>query len=259
MKNLFNVIIIDNNESDVDSLVFALKAHTSFHVKGFAKNGSTGKRLIFKTMPDLVFLETMLPDVNGLELLNQIKDDITWDMQIIFYTNCDKKESLQEAIRKSAFDYLLKPINTDELARTLKRYSEKLPIQSLQSIPFHILVRSLLPLEETFIILSPTNELLFLHPLNIGYFKYNSKRKYWEIYLNNSPIPVSINRSTTGELILQNSPSFVQIHQSYIININYLIKIKDKKCVFYPPFDMIKDISISNLYLKKLQKRFVQL
>ena len=66
-------------------------------------------------------------------------------------------------------------------------------------------------------------------------------------------------KNISAEQILTSSPSFIQIHQSYIININYLIMIRDKKCVFYPPFDHIRDLQVSKLYLKKLQDKFLML
>lgn len=257
MKNKYKIVIIDDDELAVDNLVFELKTYPRFNVEGVAKNGAAGKKMIFKTMPDLVFLDVELPDMQGPELLNLIRNEITWNMQVVFYTAYNKY--MLDAIRESAFDYLLKPIDKNELSKMMKRFIEKVEEQQMQSVPFHILLRSLSPLEQTFIIPSPTNDLQFLRPENVGFFKYNSDRKQWEAYLNNSTVPVAIRKNIAAEQILSSSPSFIQIHQSYIININYLIMIKDKKCVFYPPFDNIHDLQISKLYLKKLQEKFLML
>ena len=60
----------------------------------------------------------------------------------------------------------------------------------------------------------------------------------------------------TAEQIIQYSASFVQIHQSYIINIDYLMLIKDNKCVLYPPFDKVTELIVSKKYKKELQERF---
>ena len=184
-------------------------------------------------MPSLVFLDVELPDMQGPELLNLIRNEITWNMQVVFYTAYNKY--MLDAIRGSAFDYLLKPIDKNELSKMMKRFIEKVEEEQLQTVPFHIQLRSLSPLEQTLIIPSPTND------------------------LNNATNPVAIRKNIAADQIQASSPSFIQIHQSYIININYLIMIKDKKCVFYPPFDNVRDLQISKLYLKKLQEKFMML
>lgn len=255
MRNIYKIVIIDDDELAIDNLVSELKAYPRFSVDGIARNGVSGKKIIFKTMPDLLFLDIELPDMQGLDLLNLIRNDITWNMQIIFYTAYNKY--MLDAIRGSAFDYLLKPIDKIELCAMLKRFTEKNIELQAQSIPSHIQLRGLAPLEETIIIPSPTNDLQFMRPENIGFFKYNSERKQWEVYLNNTSASTFLRKAITAEQILSSSSSFIQVHQSYIININYLVMIKDKKCVFYPPFDKVHDLQISKLYLKKLQERFL--
>ena len=62
MKNNYKIVIIDDDELAVDNLAFELKSYQQFNVEGIAKNGAMGKKLIFKTMPDLVFLDVELPD-----------------------------------------------------------------------------------------------------------------------------------------------------------------------------------------------------
>ena len=202
---------------------------------------------------DLLFCDIQMPGLNGIELSRLLPAGT----RVVFTTAFDTYAV--EGFRVNAVDYLLKPIDKTELSKMLKRFVEKAEEQRMQPIPFHVQLRSLLPLEQTIIIPSPTNDLQFLRPENVGFFKYNSARKQWEAYLNNVSTPAAIRKNISAEQILESSPSFVQIHQSYIININYLIMIKDKKCVFYPPFDHIRDLQISKLYLKKLQDRFLML
>ena len=84
MKNIYKIVIIDDDELAIDNLVFELKMYAHIKVEGIAKNGVTGKRLIFKTMPDLVFLDVELPDMKGPELLSLIRHDVTWNMQVVF-------------------------------------------------------------------------------------------------------------------------------------------------------------------------------
>ena len=57
-------------------------------------------------------------------------------------------------------------------------------------------------------------------------------------------------------LLLHILPCFVQIHQSFIINIDYLMIIKDGKCVLYPPFENVDELLVSKKYKKELQDRY---
>lgn len=134
MKNEYKIVIIDDDELAVDNLSFELKAFSNFRIEGSAKNAAGGRKLIFKTMPDLVFLDVELPDMQGSELLHLIRNEITWNMQIIFYTAYNKY--MLDAIRGAAFDYLLKPIDKNELAKMLKRFVEKAEEQAYAAHSF---------------------------------------------------------------------------------------------------------------------------
>lgn len=253
MKKIFKIVIIDDDEISRDNLIFEMKNHPRFKIEGVARNGVTGRKLIFKVMPDLVFLDVEMPDMKGMDLLQLIRKDISWNMKVIFYTAYDKY--MKEAIRESAFDYLTKPIDKKELSEMLNRFIDGSSLYP-QQVPFDIQIKSHAPLENTFILTSPTNDMSFIRPENIGYFKYNSNRKQWEVFLNYATAPVSLKKGVTADIILGSAPCFVQIHQSYIININYLIMIRDKRCVLYPPFDYVNELQVSKLYMKKLQEKF---
>ena len=80
--------------------------------------------MIDKLRPDILFLDVELPDMKGIELLEQINSCVTWNMQVIFYTAYDKY--MINAIRESAFDYLLKPIDRKELECIITRFLKKM-------------------------------------------------------------------------------------------------------------------------------------
>ena len=202
----YKVAIVDDDEVALENLSFELGKDARFFLKGTARNGKQGKKLIAKVQPDLLFLDVELPDMTGMELLQEIRDSVSWNMRIVFYTAYDKY--MIQAIREAAFDYLLKPF-----------------------------------------------DMRALRPAEIGFFRYCSERKQWEVILNNQP-PLVLRRGMTAEQITQYSSSFVQIHQSYIINIDYLMIIKDSKCMLYPPFDKVTELLVSRKYKKELQDRF---
>ena len=108
---------------------------------------------------------------------------------------------------------------------------------------------------QTFMVFTPTNDMRALRPAEIGYFRYCSERKQWEVVLSGQA-PLPLKKSTTAEQIVKYAPCFVQIHQSFIINIDYLMIIKDSKCVLYPPFENVSELLVSKKFKKELQDRY---
>ena len=191
----YKVAIVDDDEVALENLSFELGKDARFSLKGTARNGKQGKKLIAKVQPDLLFLDVEMPDMTGMELLQEIRGSVSWNMRIVFYTAYDKY--MVQAIREAAFDYLLKPFEEQEFRDILARFVEQAEAGQRMSYP-------------------------------IG-----------------APLQIT-----------QYSSSFVQIHQSYIINIDYLMIIKDSKCMLYPPFDKVTELLVSRKYKKELQDRF---
>ena len=116
----YKVAIVDDDEVALENLSFELGKDARFFLKGTARNGKQGKKLIAKVQPDLLFLDVELPDMTGMELLQEIRDSVSWNMRIVFYTAYDKY--MIQAIREAAFDYLLKPFEEQELRDILARF-----------------------------------------------------------------------------------------------------------------------------------------
>lgn len=245
----FRVVIVDDDDVSLENLDFSLRKDTRFQVEGVARNGKQGKKVITKVRPDLLFLDVEMPDMTGMELLQDIRDSISWNMKVVFYTAYDKY--MIQAIRESAFDYLLKPFEEQDLQDILERFVRQKEADS-RIVPY---AGTPLHAGQTFIVFTPTNDMRALRPAEIGFFRYCSERKQWEVILSQQP-PLVLRRGMTAEQIIQYSPCFVQIHQSYIINIDYLMIIKDSKWLLYPPFDKVDELLVSKKYKKELQDRF---
>mgnify|MGYP002952936181 FL=1 len=220
-----------------------------FSLEKTARNGKQAKKVITKVQPDLLFLDVEMPDMTGMELLKDIRDDVSWNMRVVFYTAYDKY--MIQAIRESAFDYLLKPFGEQELKDILARFVKQAEAGQRTTLPVGMPLYS----AQTFIVFTPTNDMRALRPAEVGFFRYCSDRKQWEVMLNNQP-PLALRRGMTAEQITQHSPCFVQIHQSFIINIDYLMIIKDGKCILYPPFENATELLVSKKYKKELQDKY---
>lgn len=245
----YKVAIVDDDELSLDNLVFGLQKFENFHLEGTARNGVSGKKLIAKVRPDLLFLDVELPDMRGMDLLDSIRESLTWGMKVVFYTAYDKY--MMSAIRQSAFDYLLKPFEEKDLELIISRFMERIELERKAAF----FPAALANTSQTFMVFTPTNDMRALRPAEIGYFRYCSERKQWEAVLSGQT-PLPLKKSTTADQVVRYAPCFVQIHQSFIINIDYLMIIKDGKCVLYPPFENVDELLVSKKYKKELQDRY---
>lgn len=250
----YKVAIIDDERTAIDALQRELKAYGEFEIGGVAGNAAKGKKMIMELRPDLLFLDVELPDMLGLNLLSEIRDDILWDMKVVFYTSYDKY--LLQALRESAFDFLLKPFESDELKIIIDRYRKSVPASDTPSSPtaFAASVGALMPQHDMFMVSTVTGfKLLRLE--EIGFFEYLKDKRQWQVVLFNQT-RLNLKRATKAEDIIRYSLAFVQISQSAIINVNYLAMIDGKCCQLYPPFHEKSDLVISRNFLKELQERF---
>ena len=249
---MYKVIIIDDEKAAIETLRRDLEVQADLETKGTAGNGAKGKKLIMDIHPDLLFLDIELPDIQGIRLLSEIREQVLWDMKVVFYTAYDKY--LLQALRESAFDYLLKPYDIGELNLIIERY-RKTMASSAQPLPsFASAVGTLLPGRDLFMISTVTG-FRFLRLEEIGYFEYLKDKRLWQVELFNQT-KLCLKKNTTAGDIIGYSDAFVQISQSAIININYLAMIKSKQCLLYPPFSDKEDLIISRGFLKELQERF---
>ena len=225
----YKVVIVDDDEVALKKLSIELRKNPYFSLDGTARNGKQGEKLITKIQPDLLFLDVEMPDMTGL----------------------DYEKYMIHAIRESVFDYLLKSFEGQELKNILTRFMAQMETEPKKVLP----IGASLYMGQTFIVFTPTNDMRALRPAEIVFFRYCAERKQWEVILN-SKLSVVLRRGMTAEQIIKYSPCFVQIHQSYIINIDYLMIIKDNKCILYPPFDNVTELLLSRKYKKELQDRF---
>jgi len=247
-NNKYTVIIIDNNTLCIDILRRSLAEYNELIIVGKAQTTIKGKSLILEQHPDLLFMDVELPCQNGLELLNELSDKITWPMHVIFYTAVEKY--LLDAIRISAFDYLLKPFEQDEIRLVINRFFDHI----LKEQTLSINNPNLSHIDHTYLISTITGyQKLRLN--QIGYFEYHKVKKQWTVVLNDHN-RLQLKHNTRAEDIINYSSTFIQINQSHIINFDYLQNINDKICQMFPPFHNEDPLIITRTFLKTLQEKY---
>lgn len=172
----------------------------------------SGVIAIRKQKPDLVFLDIEMPKYNGLEIVNFF-DETELNFGIIF-TTAYNQYAIQ-AFKTSALDYLLKPIDIDELKACINRYETK-----QKTISENIIKANQLLQPNTKIAIPDGNNLLMIDTTEIVYLKADNS--YTSIHLNNGKTHVTSRFLKNFEDHLKNNSSFFRCHKSYIINIDYV-------------------------------------
>ena len=81
-----------------------------------ATNGPAALECIAKDCPDMVFLDVMMPDMDGLDVLKRIREDsLTCELPVVVLTAKAQDRSRQEAMRAGATEYLTKPYTSEQV------------------------------------------------------------------------------------------------------------------------------------------------
>ncbi|MBE9207488.1 DNA-binding response regulator [Nostoc sp. LEGE 06077] len=91
-----------------------------------AENGRIGIQLTQKHLPDLVICDILMPDMDGYDVLNSLRQDrLTAIIPFIFLTGSDTKDALRKGMELGADDYLTKPLTVEQLLRAIAIRLEK--------------------------------------------------------------------------------------------------------------------------------------
>ena len=175
--------------------------------------------------PDVLFLDVEMPGATGFELLHQLGTDAPF--QVIFTTA--HSEYAIEALRGGAFDYLLKPVQEEELASALERLRQRIkpaeakPSSSGGSEGVAALLKSLKSIKDKDKKLAvPTSEGVLFLPLS-EIIRAEAAGSYATIFLSNKQKLVASKNLTELEEML-NSEDFYKVHKSHLVNLSYVAK-----------------------------------
>ncbi len=85
---------------------------TKYEVIGEAENGKEGVEMVKEHKPDLVTMDVIMPEMDGLEALSKIKE-MDEDQKVIMVTSVGQNEKVTEAMKKGAEGYIIKPFDED--------------------------------------------------------------------------------------------------------------------------------------------------
>ena len=210
------VIIVDDEPYCCEALATLLEDIPEVQVEAIAHNGVNALNAIKKYSPDIVFLDVEMPKMNGFEMLEQLP---SVNFEIIFTTSYD--QYALKAIRFSAIDYLLKPVDSEELERAVKKVMQRTekPIAQQLEILMQRIHQPATPINK---IAMPTMEGLQMLPVE-SIISCESDSNYTILKLkDNKKIIVSRTLKDIEDLLEEHS--FVRVHRCYLANLNEVEK-----------------------------------
>ena len=215
--NTIKAIIIDDERHSCDALKMLIdKCCPQIQVAAICYSGADAIEKIRALEPELIFLDIEMPNMNGFQMLEQIP---TIDFEIIFTTSYDQYAIT--AFKFSALDYLLKPIDREELEKAVQKISKKInPVISQQ---LEILLQKInqpsVPVQR---IALPTMQGLEFVPVD-SIIHCSSSNNYTEFFLTDKKrLLVSRTLKETEDMLAEHA--FLRVHHSHIVNLNAITR-----------------------------------
>ena len=215
---MIRCILIDDESNSLEMMEWLLKTYCpQVTIEAMCNSAEKGIAAIQKYRPDVVFLDIEMPKMNGFDMLEQF-EKLTFD--VVFCTAYD--QFAIKAFRYSALNYLLKPVDPEDLKETIRRMEEKRSSPSKEQIEllFQTMQQSTRPTIQR-IALTTGDGLIFVSTSDILYCEAESN--YTAVVLaNGKKILVSKVLKEIDEALA--GPDFYRIHNSFLININHIKK-----------------------------------
>lgn len=210
---MIRALIIDDEKHAIVTLQFLLEQFENVAVITAIQDSTKAKEIIEKEKPDLIFLDIEMPNLNGFELLAQFEKI---DFKVIFTTAYDQYAI--KALKMNALDYLLKPIEEEELANAIQKFKNKEIITSEEQVSQLSSFR-IGQLSDT-LALSTQKGLHFIKIENIMYFSASGSYTY--VQMSNGEKHLVSKAMTNFEEVLMDHPIFFRAHKSHLINLKFI-------------------------------------
>jgi two-component system LytT family response regulator len=210
---MIKAIIIDDEKHCIITLEHLLNQSNCVTVVATTQDSTKAKQLIEEHQPDLVFLDIEMPKMNGFDVLSQFNPV---PFKVIFTTAYD--QYALKALRLNAVDYLLKPIDNEEINIAIGKFKDQeTPITNEQIQNLHLFNNG--KMQDT-IALSTQEGLLFVKIDDIMYLEASSCYTY--IVMNDKTKHLASKTMATFEDVLLENSLFFRAHKSHIINLKFI-------------------------------------
>lgn len=270
-QDKIKVVIVDDEPQSILRLENDLAALEDFEVIATSSSAMSAKTLVMSMQPDVLFIDVEMPGQTGFEVLQSLRDEMPMDLIVVFYSAFNKY--MIDALRASAFDFLLKPYQQEELELVVGRIRQKMEggdgsssssfssSSSSSSSESHQNPQDLMGLNGLLgtsgkrLAIQSISGLLMVKPDEVFCCTFDEDTRLWHLRLANGQVH-KLKKQTTAKSVLSLSPSLAQVRQDCIINLDYLISIENYtlRCIFSPPFDQ-ENITVSRRCYKAVKEK----
>jgi two-component system, LytTR family, response regulator len=216
---MIRTVIIDDDPKNIKILKGLIEEFCpELSMVGDADNAKSGAELIRSVKPQLVFLDIEMPYGNGFDML---KSMMPIDFEVIFVTAFDTY--MLQAFRYAALDYLLKPVNIEELKNAVATARKRIDTPTVNeqlSLLMENMKRGNQGMEKIAI---PSQDGYLFVPLT-DIVRCEAKGSYTEIYLSGNKGKLVVSKLLREYEAVLPPDLFFRVHNSHIININYIKK-----------------------------------
>ena len=208
MNDILEVVLIDDEPKSIKSLKWEInKCCSDINVVATFNNPNEALQYL-KTQPvDCVFLDIEMPEMDGFQFLSNLPDR---KFEVVFVTAYD--QFALGAIKENAVDYLLKPIDSDDLASTIKKIKARVLLKN-DKAPFE---ESLFSLSDKRISIPMNGKIVFLQTDEVIFCE--SDGNYCKIFLEDKRT-LFVTRKLKEVFNLLPKETFFRIHNSYVVNL----------------------------------------
>lgn len=214
---MIKAFIIDDEPNCCKTLSMLLHRYCpEIEVTGIFNNGLDALQAINASSPDLVFLDVQMPKMNGFEMLEKLP---FINFHLIFTTSYD--QYALKAFKFSAIDYLLKPVDREELQKAVQKVLQRPQISAAEQL--QIMFQKLYhPASSINKIALPTMEGLQMIPIQ-SIISCEAHDNYTTLILkDNKKLVVSCTLKVIEEML--EDYSFIRVHRSFLVNLHEVEK-----------------------------------
>jgi two-component system LytT family response regulator len=229
-------IIVDDEQDAIESLAWKInKYSTDIQIIESFTDPNEAISAINYLKPDCVFLDIEMPEMDGFQLLSKLSHR---DFELIITTAYD--HYALQAFKENAIDYLLKPIDRDDLIKVSNKVLKHKKSNSLGSDISNTLKSILLEQNKKTnkVALALNGKTVFVKQFDINYCKADGN--YTHVFMNDGEsFLLSKKIKDVSDII--NSSFIIRVHQSYLVNINnireyikndgYYLVLEDRKTI----------------------------
>jgi two-component system, LytTR family, response regulator len=210
---MIKAMMVDDEQSSLDLLQWLTVQYCpDISSIKTARSVQEALPLIQSFKPDIVFLDIQMPHQSGFDLLTTIDH---WNFEVIFTTAYN--EFAIQAIRFSALDYLLKPVDETELKKAVERYKAKRIYAPAGQLLFRNFIQNISQgsREKFKLALADATEVKYVQLDEI--IRLQAESNYTHIFLKGNKVFVSAKTLKEYDEILQGH-KFLRVHKSHLVN-----------------------------------------